>query len=182
MNKQERLMAAISGSEVDRVPVAAWSHQPVDDQSSDAFAAATLAFQRNFDFDFVKVTPASSYCLTDWGATTYWKGNPHGTRDYGKALVQRLDEWSKLKVLDPHTGQMGEIIRGLELIGQGLEEGTPFIQTVFSPMTQARNLVGADELLLHMRLHPDVIKDAFQIITNQTIRFIEAARDTGISG
>tara|TARA_B100001964_G_scaffold183125_1_gene202686 strand:+ start:3088 stop:4071 length:984 start_codon:yes stop_codon:yes gene_type:complete len=182
MNKQERLMAAISGSEVDRVPVAAWSHQPVDDQSSDTFAAATLAFQRNFDFDFVKVTPASSYCLTDWGATTYWKGNSHGTRDYGKALVQKLDEWNKLKVLDPHAGQMGEIVRGLELIGRGLEEGTPFIQTVFSPMTQARNLVGPDELLLHIRLHPDVIKDAFQIITDQTIRFIEAARETGISG
>ena len=156
MNKQERLMATISGSEVDRVPVAAWSHQPVDDQSSDAFASATLAYQRDFDFDFVKVTPASSYCLTDWGATTYWTGNPHGTRDYGKALVQTVDEWSKLKVLDPHAGQMGEIVRGLELIGQGLEEDTPFIQTVFSPMTQARNLVGAHELLLHIRLHPDV--------------------------
>ena len=49
MNKQERLMAAISGSEVDRVPVSAWRHQPIDDQSSDAFAAATLAFQRDFD-------------------------------------------------------------------------------------------------------------------------------------
>jgi uroporphyrinogen decarboxylase len=182
MDKITRLRATIAGEAVDRVAVSAWRHQPVDDQSAEEFAAATLAFQREFDFDFVKVTPASSYCLTDWGATTYWKGNPHGTRDYGKALVQRLDEWRKLKILDPHTGQMGEIVRGLELIGQGLEEGTPFIQTVFSPMTQARNLVGADELLLHIRLHPDVIKDAFQIITDQTIRFIEAARETGISG
>lgn len=182
MDKITRLRATIAGEAVDRVAVSAWRHQPVDDQSAEEFAAATLAFQREFDFDFVKVTPASSYCLTDWGATTYWKGNPHGTRDYGKALVQRLDEWRKLKMLDPHTGQMGEIVRGLELIGQGLEEGTPFIQTVFSPMTQARNLVGADELLLHIRLHPDVIKDAFQIITDQTIRFIEAARETGISG
>ena len=50
MNKQERLMATISGGEVDRVPVSAWSHQPVDDQSSDSFAAATLAFQKDFDF------------------------------------------------------------------------------------------------------------------------------------
>ncbi len=182
MNKQERLMAAISGSEVDRVPVSAWRHQPVDDQSSDAFAAATLAFQRDFDFDFVKVTPASSYCLTDWGSTTVWKGNPHGTRDYGKPLVQSPSEWSKLKVLDPHVGQMGEIVHGLKLIGQGLGEGTPFIQTVFSPMTQARNLVGAKELLLHIRLHPDLMKEAFQIITDQTIKFIEAARETGISG
>jgi uroporphyrinogen decarboxylase len=182
MDKITRLRATIAGEAVDRVAVSAWRHQPVDDQSAEEFAAATLAFQREFDFDFVKVTPASSYCLTDWGATTYWKGNPHGTRDYGKALVQRLDEWRKLKILDPHTGQMGEIVRGLELIGQGLEEGTPFIQTVFSPMTQARNLVGPDELLLHIRLHPDVIKDAFQIITDQTIRFIEAARETGISG
>ena len=182
MNKKERLMAAIAGEKVDRVPVSAWRHQPVDDQNSDAFAAATLAFQRDFDFDFVKVTPASSYCLTDWGATSYWKGNPHGTRDYGKAVIQSSDEWSKLSVVDPHAGQMGEIIRGLELIGKGLGDSTPFIQTVFSPMTQARNLVGAEELLLHIRLHPEVIKEAFQVITDQTIRFVEAARETGISG
>ena len=29
-----------------------------------------------YDFDLVKVTPASSFCLRDWGAEDRWTGNP----------------------------------------------------------------------------------------------------------
>ena len=59
MNKRERLEAAIAGQSVDRVPVALWRHFPGDDQDPSDLAAATIAFQRRWDFDFVKVTPAS---------------------------------------------------------------------------------------------------------------------------
>ena len=147
MDKRERLQATISGNTVDRIAVAAWRHQPVDDQSADAFAAATMAFQGEFDFDFVKVTPASSYCLRDWGASDAWTGHPHGTRDYEAPCITSPDDWERLGLLDPRRGQMGEIIRALELIGANIAQDTPFIQTIFSPLTQARNLVGPEQLV-----------------------------------
>ncbi len=80
MNKRERLEAAISGQGVDRMPVALWRHFPGDDQDPAHLAAATVAFQRRWDFDFVKVTPASSFQIRDWGVQDVWTGNIEGTR------------------------------------------------------------------------------------------------------
>jgi len=182
VDKRERLQATIAGEAVDRVAVSAWRHQPGDDQSAEAFAAATLAFQREFDFDFVKVTPASSYCLKDWDVTDAWCGHPHGTRDYGPPRVQHVDDWEKLALQDPCKGQMGAILGALNLIHVELGAATPFIQTIFSPLAQARNLVGAEQLQAQLRQQPDVMRAALQVITDQTLLFVEAARETGISG
>ena len=67
MTHHERLMACLQGEETDRSAVALWRHFPVDDQSPETLAAAALNFQHIYDFDLVKVTPASSFCLKDWG-------------------------------------------------------------------------------------------------------------------
>ena len=62
MDKRERLQATLSGEPVDRPAVALWRHFPVDDQRPEDLAAATLEFQGLYDFDFVKVSPSSSFC------------------------------------------------------------------------------------------------------------------------
>lgn len=66
MTKRERLEATIRGESTDRAPVAL-RHFPVDDQDPADLAASTVAFQRQYDFDLIKVTPASSFCVRDWG-------------------------------------------------------------------------------------------------------------------
>ncbi|MEI6289491.1 MAG: hypothetical protein WCP19_03590, partial [Chloroflexota bacterium] len=64
---RERMEALVSGQDTDRTPVALWRHFPGDDQDPDRLAAATLFWQKNYDWDVVKVTPASSFALKDWG-------------------------------------------------------------------------------------------------------------------
>ena len=66
MNKRERLEATISGEPVDRIAVALWRHFPGDDQRPDDLAAAHIAFQKEFDWDFVKVSPASAARTQKW--------------------------------------------------------------------------------------------------------------------
>ncbi len=182
MDKRERLHAAISGAPVDRAPVALWRHFPVDDQRAEDLAAATLEWQQQYDFDFVKVTPASSFCIADWGAVDAWRGNPEGTRQYTARVVQHPDDWSRLAPLDPGQGHLGQQLQALRLIGQGLAGHTPFIQTIFSPLSQARNLIGPDLLAVHARQHPQALQAALETITASTLRFVEAARATGIDG
>lgn len=63
MSKRERLEAAFAGEQVDRPPVALWRHWLVDDQHGAELARATLEFQRCYDFDFIKVTPNSEFCI-----------------------------------------------------------------------------------------------------------------------
>ena len=53
---RQRLETCLTGQKPDRTPVALWRHFPVDDQTPEGLAAATLNFQSTFDFDLVKVT------------------------------------------------------------------------------------------------------------------------------
>ncbi len=182
MSKRERLEAAIAGLPVDRPPVALWRHWPVDDQTPEGLAEATLYFQREFDFDFVKVTPSSSFCLRGWGVRDEWQGNMEGTRTYISRPIQRPEDWTYLRVLDPRAGSLGDQLRCLELLGRALGEEVPYIQTIFSPLAQAKNLAGEERLVLHLRRYPDAVRAGLEAITETTVRFVEAARACGISG
>lgn len=174
--------ACVSGKKLDRVPVAMWRHFPVDDQTGDTLAAATGWFQRTFDFDFIKVTPASSYCIKDWGSQDKWMGNPEGTRDYEDPLVQRFDDWRLLKCLNPQKGQLGESLACLKKLVKEFGSHTPIIHTIFSPLSQAKNLVGKDNLLYHMRACPEAVHIGLKTITETTIQFIHEAQKIGIDG
>lgn len=182
MTKVERLKAAICGEEVDRPPVALWRHFPGDDQRPEDLALATVVFQQSYDFDFVKVTPASSFCLRDWGVQDEWRGDPEGTREYTFRPVQSAADWRALPVLDPLRGELGAQLRCLRLIAEALAGEVPFIQTVFSPLAQAKNLAGAERLLAHLRSYPNELHAALGVIAETTARFILAAREMGIAG
>lgn len=180
MNKRERLEAAIHGQPVDRAPVALWRHFPGDDQRPGDLAAATVAFQRRWDFDFVKVTPASSFCVRDWGAEDEWLGNIEGTRDYTRRPIRSPDDWLALKPLDPRAGSLGEQLGCLRRIRQELPD-TPIIQTIFNPLSQAKNLAGPDLVSL-LRDQPQAARRGLEVIADTTIEFIRAAQAAGIDG
>jgi uroporphyrinogen decarboxylase len=181
MNKRERLQATIAGEPVDRPAVALWRHWPGDDQRAVDLARSTLDFQHTYDFDFVKCMPSSNYCIADWGATSRWIGNEEGTREWGPRVIEQPDDWARLAVLDPYRGSLAEACRAMELISQGLEEGTPFIWTIFNPLAQAKNLAGP-LMIPHLREHPDAFKAGLEVITASTVRFVEAAHGSGIAG
>ena len=182
MDHRERLEHVIHREKADRVPVAFWRHFPVDDQEPESLAASTLGFQRQFDLDFVKVTPASSFCVKDWGMDDMWQGNPEGTREYLKPIISRPQEWAKLPKLNPKKGYLKAQIRCLDFLKKELPADTPFIQTIFSPLTQAKNLVGRDQLTLHLRINPDEVARGLETITQTTIDFIEECSKSGIDG
>lgn len=180
--KRKRLETTIEGGPADRPPVALWRHWPGDDQDAAALAAAHLKWQQDYDWDVVKVSPASSYSVVDWGVKDQWVGSTEGTREYISRVVQQPGDWEKLPVLDPRKGMLAAQIEALQLVGEGLDEDTPFIATVFSPLAQAKHLAGSELMLSHMRSHPDAFHAGLKTITISTLNFIEAAKKTGISG
>jgi len=182
MTKRERLTATIQGKPTDRIPVALWRHFPGDDQDPYSLAASTVAFQKQYDFDFVKVTPASSFCVRDWGVEDYWLGNQEGTREYSHQPVRMPEHWYALQRLEPDQGALGDQLRCLELIRDAVGEDVPFIQTIFNPLSQAKNLVGKENLIAHLRQDPVAVRTGLETITATTVHFIEAARERGIDG
>jgi uroporphyrinogen decarboxylase len=181
MKKRERLEATFAGAAVDRPAVALWRHWPVDDQLGSELARATLDFQRTYDFDFVKVTPNSDYCVSGYGMESYWEGNDEGTRTWGARIIQTPDDWLALRPLDADAGLQGEVLAANQAIGQALGAETPFIQTVFNPLAQAKNLAGP-LLLQHLRQYPEAVKAGLAVINESILRFVTALRATGAAG
>jgi uroporphyrinogen decarboxylase len=179
---KERIQEVLAGRRPDRIPVALWRHFPVDDQDPDTLARSTLDFQRRYDFDLIKVTPASSFCLKDWGAQDRWEGNTEGTRKYVERVVRRPQDWERLKVLDPRGGFLGAQIRCLKTVVQNAGGTTPVLQTIFNPLAQAKNLCGDGILKQHLQQHPDAVRAGLDAILQTTVRFVEACRETGMDG
>ncbi|HVN54217.1 MAG TPA: uroporphyrinogen decarboxylase family protein [Anaerolineaceae bacterium] len=181
-NHRNRLERCLSGELPDRVPVALWRHFPVDDQDPYSLIAATIGFQQTFDFDLVKVTPTSSFCLKDWGSEDRWNGNTEGTREYTRRVIQTPEDWLHLHRPDPQQGSLGAQLEVLNRLVPHLEQHTPVLQTIFSPLAQAKNLVGGETLLVHLRKYPGFLHEGLRRITETTLDFLKEAIATGISG
>ncbi len=179
---RERLIACLHGEPIDRLPVSLWRHFPVDDQDPQSLAAAHLAFQRTYDFDFVKVTPASSFCLKDWGVEDAWEGDSEGTRRYTRAVIDAPSDWEQLPPLTAASPHLAAQLDCLRRIRTELGPDTPILQTIFSPLAQAKHLSGEDRLLTHMRTSPEALKIGLATIAASTRAFIDASVQTGIDG
>lgn len=168
---------------LDHAPAALWRHFPGDDQSPGSLAASTLDFQAHYEFDLVKVTPASSFCIKDWGAEDVWEGHTEGTRRYTRRVIEQPQDWEKLPLLDPRKAlNLSAQLESLRLIRLGLGPATPVLQTIFNPLAQAKNLCGGDVLIAHLRQYPEAVMHGLEVIAASTRTFVEACLETGIDG
>lgn len=181
-SKRKRLEATLTGEQPDRLPVSIWRHWPGDDQDPHALAAACIKWQQDYDWDFLKVSPASSYSVVDWGVQDRWVGHIEGTREYLHQPIHQPVDWDEIHPLPPDKGMLGKQLEALWLINRAMGEEVPVVATVFSPLSQAKHLAGNEQMLAHLRANPLRFQQALEAITETTINWIAAAKETGISG
>lgn len=183
MEKRERLERTLIGEPTDRTPVALWRPFPGDDQRAADFAACVIDFQKRYDWDFVNVYPSASYQVTDYGVQDEWHGAADGTRVPARYAVRRSLDWTELRALDPQRGEIGKQLMALKMILDTFAaEQTPIVMTVYSPLSQAARIAGHDALLRHMRRSTERLTSGLNVITESTLRLIEALRPMGIAG
>ena len=183
LSHRERLQACLADdAALDRTPVALWRHFPVDDQDSETLASAVIDFQHHYDFDLVKVTPASSFSIKDWGVEDIWDGHSEGTRRYTKRVIEKPRDWERLAVLPYSAPHLSRQLACLRDIRSSLSQETPILQTIFSPLAQAKNLVGGEQLIDHLRRYPEAVLKGLATIALTTRHFIEACMEIGVDG
>src|SRR2546427_10523760 len=69
MTKRERVLAALRGDPVDRVPLSFWLHNFATENSAAGLAAETLRLARAFDWDFLKPQSRAQCFAEMWGLT-----------------------------------------------------------------------------------------------------------------
>lgn len=181
MTKRERVYAALDGKPVDRPPVALWRHFPQDDQRAETLAQAHAAFQKAFDWDFLKVTPASGYYGDDWGLRASYRPNREGIRQYTDRPIKKETDWPKLRRLDVTTGTHGRELKVLRQIRKALPDDL-ILATIFSPLTIARTLAGETALLRYLRDSVDETHEGLDIIAEATGQFAAECLAAGADG
>lgn len=178
MTHKQRIQAAIRGERLDRLPVALWRHFPREDATAEGLARSVVQFQQRHDFDLVKVTPVAGYPAEAWGAKLYYLDNANGTRGYTHRPVHSAADWHALARLDVRQGLLYHELRALQLIRQDVGPDVHVMQTIFSPLTVARNL--SDALWKeHLQQEPGALHAGLRIITETTTDFAKACLQAG---
>jgi uroporphyrinogen decarboxylase len=183
MDKRERLEKAITGDALDRVPVCLWRHWQGDNQRVADLAQSLAQFQFLYDWDLMVVAPSSHFCLTGYGLQDEWQGNLMGENTLKHSPIKRSLDWTELRPQDPLRGDLAKQSECLRLIGEQFDTpNVPYIQLVYSPLSQAIRLAGYDTFIRHLRTQPDRLQSGLNTLTETTLRWLETLKKTNIVG
>ena len=116
MTKRQRVMAALRGEAVDRVPLAFWLHNFATENSARGLADETLRLARVFDWDFLKPQSRAQGFAEMWGLTYAPSGEKAKPYTVTHAPVTTADDLARLPATDPREGALGEQLEALRLI------------------------------------------------------------------
>ncbi len=184
LSHKERIERMLDGREIDRPPISAWRHFYHLENSGADLAASMIAFQRKFDWDFMKINPRASYHIEDWGAVYGKSGDPLVKPEMISFPIAKAGDWSKIKRLDPARGSLGEILSATNAIIKQIGSEIHVVQSVFSPLSIAGDLVNGGDPHFVELFHegPSELHEALEYITQTYTEFVRELMRTGISG
>jgi len=181
MNREERVRAVVEGREPDRIPASVWMHFSQYDQDPRSLAECMVEFNETYDFDFIKMMPAGSYMVPDWGAKLAVFCDKYKEVEIVAPGINEVADYTRLDVLPATYGSWGSTLQVAQWMSKLVKPNTPYIQTIFSPATSLKKLAGA-RLLQDMKEHPAEVHQALAVITATTINFVKANIEAGVSG
>lgn len=165
MTKTERVMAAVHGDEVDRVPVCFWHHFKPEGSGRRLAEATYHFFETTFDLDILKIMPDLPYPLP-------------------RRSINKPEDWLLVEPIDQERSrfftQRATAIRALR---DEIGYDAPIIMTVFSPLAEAMYAAASQELFLeHAREHPVLVHEALHIFAQNLRAHVKDCIDAGADG
>jgi uroporphyrinogen decarboxylase len=182
MDRRARVHAALRGEPVDRTPFSLWRHFHREDRTPEGLSAATVALARTYDLDLVKLTPGGLYAVEDWaGDRITYPGTEHDAPALDSPAVTEAAGWRRLPALEPDSGALGRELRAVQQVAAALAGETPFLMTVYSPLTLAYKLAG-EAVVDHLRHNSQDLHAGLAVMAKTTACFARAALEAGADG
>lgn len=182
MTKRERLEAIARGESTDRPAWSLWRHFYDQESTAEGLAEAMVAWQRAYDFDFLKINPRAQYYVEPWGATYRYPGG--GQRPVRVDVpVKESFDWMRMERRLPTTGAFGQQLEAIRLIREALGPDVPIIETVFTPLSVVADLVESEERFLQdLRSIPELVAYALETVTETLGGYAAACLEAGADG
>jgi uroporphyrinogen decarboxylase len=184
MTKRERVMAALRGDQVDRVPVSLWLHNFATENSAETLAAETLRLARRFDWDFLK-PQSRAQCFAEMWGLRYTPSRERATPyTVTRAPLVTADDLRRLEPANAGTGALAEQLGALQAIRKAVGSETPIIWTVFSPLMVLPFLLpgGRSAAVSLMRSEPAAVDHALSAMAETLAAYARAAVAEGADG
>jgi uroporphyrinogen decarboxylase len=181
---RERVMAALRGEPVDRVPVAFWLHNFATENSAAGLAGETLRLYETFGWDFLK-PQSRAQCFAEMWGLTYAPSRERATPyTVTREPLASAEEVSGLRPVDPRQGALGEQLEALRTIRARVGPDVPIIWTVFSPLMVLPFLVrgGKPQALALLRSDGAAVARGLHAIAETLTAYARACLDAGADG
>jgi uroporphyrinogen decarboxylase len=162
-------------------PISFWKHHPISDQKGELLAQETIATQKKFNFDIVKITPAGSWLATCYGVKDEFQNDFLGRRNITERIVHHIDDWLTIPYFDTTPQALKEQLLAATLTCKEITN-KPVYATVFCPLTQAFQCAGLDTLKKHWKEDKSKVLKGLEIITKNTIEVLRLFKKEGIKG
>jgi uroporphyrinogen decarboxylase len=142
VDRRAEFAALLHGGSTQRFLTSAWQHFVGEEYDPVRFATATVDFNRQWDWDWVKINPRAVYYSEAWGSV-YDPDDYTGVvpRQLSPA-ISRFADLTSIRPLDPRTTPaFAEHIASARLIREQLGD-LALVQTVFSPLSVLLQLAG----------------------------------------
>jgi len=184
MTKRERVLAALRGDPVDRVPLAFWMHNFATENSADGLAGETLRLARVFDWEFLK-PQSRAQCFAEMWGLTYRPSTERATPfTVTRTPLMSAADVARLRPVDSHSGALGEQLSALRSIRAGVGADTPIIWTVFAPMMVLPYLLagGREQALAIARDEPKALDAGLAAMAETLAAYARACVEAGADG
>jgi len=168
---RERVLAAVRGEAVDRVPFAVWRHFYPDEADPRRLAETTVAFTTRHELDLIKFNSRAHYHGEPWGTRYEYRGSEHPR--LVRNAVERTADWAKVGRRGIDEPAFQELLLGLRLVRDALPD-VPLLATIFTPLGVLGRLATPDQVATDLREHPDAVAPVLGAIA-ETFRALAAA-------
>ena len=184
MTKRERVLAALRGDPVDRIPLSFWLHNFVTENSADGLANETLRLARTFDWDFLKPQSRAQSFAEMWGLT--YRPSTDRAVQYTviRPPLEHAADLNRLTPADPRQGALGEQIAALKASRAAVGPDTPIIWTVFAPLMVMPCLLrgGRAQTIELARSDPKAMEHGLGVIAETLAEYARACLGAGADG
>ncbi len=184
MTKRGRVLAALRGEPVDRVPLAFWLHNFATENSAAGLAGETRRLARVFDWDFLKPQSRAQCFAEMWGLR--YRASTERATPFAVTHTPLADAGgvARLQPVDPRGGALGEQLAALAEIRAAVGPDTPIIWTIFSPLMIVPYLLagGRAQALAIARADPKAMDAGLTALAATLAAYARACLEAGADG
>ncbi|MGN8876566.1 uroporphyrinogen decarboxylase family protein [Pseudoflavonifractor sp. HCP28S3_F10] len=194
--KKERVEAVLNGELADRPPVSAWRHfLETEHSGAEDFANSMLAFQKTYDWDYVKAQNRATYYEEVWGGEFDYEDYRGGVvAPCTKAPITCAADLEKIVEKPASVAPLAEQVEAARLIVEGLGDDTPVFPSIFCPAAVFQKMCAVDSIgryrpatredlmVTLMKEHPEQVHTALRNITRTLAGYARELVKTGIYG